>query len=200
MCRTHRQGKPRKRAPRPARRQKCGEAKGRPSHSGRAGVTDDPLEHFTRNTRNTQVRCNQVNNCPFPKGASLNTGFPMPFLRLLKLRICERASSAGTSKAPSSSPSGKRILSRSANTHHKGTNCFPISRSSSDLDWRTEIVVLALQKRLSISWGDTNSLLTCHLGNALSLVLAQILEQLRQEDVLTVCIVTHTHNDFYFWI
>ena len=59
---------------------------------------------------------------------------PTPFLRSLMLRICERASSAGTIKKPSSSPSRKRILSWSANTLDKNANCFPISRSSSDLD------------------------------------------------------------------
>ena len=41
-------------------------------------------------------------------------------------------------KAPSSSPSEKRILRSDLPTLlHKGANCFPISRSSSDLDWRT---------------------------------------------------------------
>ena len=46
-----------------------------------------------------------VNKCPLPKGASLNTGYPTPFFRSLMLRTCERASSAGTINAPSSSPS-----------------------------------------------------------------------------------------------
>ena len=152
-CRTHRNGKPRKKkTPRPARRRKSGEAKGRPSHIGRAGLKDDPLQHFTGNTRNTQKSgATRVNNCPLPRGASLSTSFPTPFLRSLMLRTCERASSAGTMNAPSSSPSGKRILSWSANTFHNGANCFPISRSSSDLDRRTEIVVSALQKGLSTS-------------------------------------------------
>ena len=43
-------------------------------------------------------------------------------------------------------------------------------------------------------------LLTFHLGNALSLFLAQILEQHLQEDLLTLCIVTHLRNDFCFRI
>ena len=43
----------------PARRQKSGEAKTRPSHIGGAGLRDDLLQHFTRNTRNTQARCNK---------------------------------------------------------------------------------------------------------------------------------------------
>ena len=38
---------------------KSGEAKARPSHIGRTGLRDDLLQHFTRNTRNTQVKCNK---------------------------------------------------------------------------------------------------------------------------------------------
>ena len=37
----------------------------------------------------------RVNVCPLPSEASLNTGFPTPFLRSLMLRTRERASSAG---------------------------------------------------------------------------------------------------------
>ena len=116
-CGTHRPGKRRKGAS-TTKRQKSGEAEGRPSHNGRAGLRDDPLQHFTRNTRSTQIRCNKSKQLSTSK-KSLNTDFPMPFLRSLMLRIGERASSAGTINAPSSSPSGKRILSCSANTLHK---------------------------------------------------------------------------------
>ena len=42
-CRTHRNGKPQKRAPRPARRRDSREAKRRPSHIGRTGLRDDLL-------------------------------------------------------------------------------------------------------------------------------------------------------------
>ena len=66
-CRTHRNGKPRKKVPRPARRSKIGEAKGRPSHIGRAGLRDDQLQHSTGNTRNTQVRCNKGKQLPTSK-------------------------------------------------------------------------------------------------------------------------------------
>ena len=48
-----------KRAPRHARRQKGEEAKRRPSHIGLVGLRENPLQHFTKNTRNTQVRCNK---------------------------------------------------------------------------------------------------------------------------------------------
>ena len=48
---------------------------------------------------------------PHPSGANLKTGFQIPFLRSLLLWTCERASSARMINAPSSSPSGKRILS-----------------------------------------------------------------------------------------
>ena len=99
-----------------------------------------------------------VNNCPLPKGASLNTGFPTPFLRSLMLRTCERALSAGTTKVPSPSPSGKRILSCWANTLHRGAHCFPISRSSSELDWRTEITVFGVAER-TVNFKGMNHLL-----------------------------------------
>ena len=50
-----------KKKSRPARRRKGEEAKGRPSHIGRAGLRDNPLQHITRNTRNTsQVHCEGV--------------------------------------------------------------------------------------------------------------------------------------------
>ena len=58
MCRTHRKGKARKRGLRPARRREGGEAKGRPSHIGRAGSRDNPLQCI-KNTRNTQTRCSE---------------------------------------------------------------------------------------------------------------------------------------------
>ena len=35
----------------------------------------------------------RVNVCPLPRGASLNTSLPIPFLRSLMLRTCERVSS-----------------------------------------------------------------------------------------------------------
>ena len=66
----------------------------------------------------------RVNNSPLPKEACLNTGFPIPFLRSLMLRTCARVSSAETMNAPSSSPSGKRILSWSANSTTKAQIAF----------------------------------------------------------------------------
>ena len=56
MYRTHRRGKSQKKAPRPARRQKSEEAKRRPSHFGRVGLRENPLQHIRRNTRNRQIR------------------------------------------------------------------------------------------------------------------------------------------------
>ena len=55
-CTTHRNGKPRKKAPRPARRRKSGEARGRPSHIGLVGLRENTLQHNRRNTRDTQLR------------------------------------------------------------------------------------------------------------------------------------------------
>ena len=149
--RNHRKRKPLKMGPRPARRQKSGGAKGRPSHIGRAGLRGHFLQHFTRNT---QVRCNKSKQLSASKKQKW---FSNAVSLILMLRTCERASSAGTIKAPPPSPSGKRILSCSANTSHRGANCFPIFRYSIDLDWRTEITGLALQKGLSISQGIPSS-------------------------------------------
>ena len=67
------------------------------------------------NTRNTQIKCNKG---PNPS----ETNFTIPFLRSLMLRICERASIDGTMNTPSSSPSGKRHLRRSANCILKRTH------------------------------------------------------------------------------
>ena len=71
-CRTHRKGKPRKKAPRPARRRKSGEAKGRPSHIDRAGLREDPLQHTIRKPGTHRSGAPRENNCPLPKGASLH--------------------------------------------------------------------------------------------------------------------------------
>ena len=60
ICKAHRKGKPRKKGPPPARRRKSGEAKGRPSHIGRADLRGDLLQHVVRNTRNMQIR---ISNC-----------------------------------------------------------------------------------------------------------------------------------------
>ena len=62
----------------------------------------------------------RVKVCPLPREASLNTGSPIPFLRSLMLRTCERVSSAGTINAPSSFPSGKRILSSRFESFQRG--------------------------------------------------------------------------------
>ena len=80
-CRTHRNGKPRKKAPRPAKRRESGEARVRPSHIGRAVLKENPLQHFTRNTGTHSSRATKANVCPLPREASLNTGLPIPFLR-----------------------------------------------------------------------------------------------------------------------
>ena len=121
-CRTHRNGKPRKKAPRSARRRKSGEAKGRPSHIGRGGLRDDLLQHSIRDTRNTQIRRSESKHLSVSKWKSLKTGFPTPFLRSLMLRTCEWTSSAGTMKAPVPSLSGKRTLSFAAKISHCNTS------------------------------------------------------------------------------
>ena len=77
-CGIHRKGKPRKEAPRLARRRKGEEAKRRPSHIGRAGLREDPLQHFSRNTRNTQVRCNKGNQLSTSKGGKFEHRFSYP--------------------------------------------------------------------------------------------------------------------------
>ena len=120
--------------------EKSGEAKKRPSHIGRAGFTP------SRTWKSGAVR---ANSCRFPR-TSLNTGFPTPFLRSLMLGTCARAPSAGKLKAPVSSPSGKGTLSFAARISHKGANCFPFSRFSSDPDWGTTILVLLWQNGPSI--------------------------------------------------
>ena len=61
---THRKGKRGKRRLNPPGGEK---AKKRPSHNGRAGLRDDPLQHFRRNTRNRQVRCNKCKQLGAPK-------------------------------------------------------------------------------------------------------------------------------------
>ena len=57
--RTHRNGKPLKKAPRHSRRQKGDEARRRPSHIDLVGLTENTLQHFRRKTRNRQLRCNK---------------------------------------------------------------------------------------------------------------------------------------------
>ena len=148
-CRTHRNGKPRKKG---ASTGQAAEKRG----GKRAAMTCCNTSQGKAGTHRSGAT--RANNCPHPKEGILNTGFPMPFRRSLMLRTCERASSAGTINAPSSSPSGKRNLSCSAKNYHKGATCFPISQSSSDLDCRTVIVVLAQQNGLSISWRIPSSL------------------------------------------
>ena len=56
-CKIHRKRKPQKKAPRLARGTK--QRKKRPSHIGRAGLRENPLQHFRRNTRNRQPQVQQ---------------------------------------------------------------------------------------------------------------------------------------------
>ena len=116
------------------RRRTSGEARERQSHIRPVGLRENTLQHFRRNTRNRQLRCNKGKCLSASKRSKFEHRFPTPFLRSLMPRTCERVSSAGMMNAPSSSPSGKRTLSWSANSLHKGANCFPSSRSSIDLD------------------------------------------------------------------
>ena len=55
-CKNHRNGKPLKKAPRPARRRKSGEARGRPSHIGLVDLRENALQHNRRNTKDRQIR------------------------------------------------------------------------------------------------------------------------------------------------
>ena len=168
MCRPHRKGKPRNKAPRPAMRQSRGDAKGRPSHPVRAGLRVTRGLHTSGETR--------ANVCLLPRRGSLNAGFATPFLRSLMLRTCERASRAGTTNEPLSSPSGKRIRSSATKALHKGINCFPVSRTSTDLEWRTKIVFLEVHKTVSISSGMPSSLYratnSCHSALVSKTILA----------------------------
>ena len=123
--------------------EKSGEARRRPSHMRPVNLRVNPLQHFMWKTRNRQI--NKSKRFSTAKRSKLNTDFPIPFLRSLMLRTCERASSAGMMNAPSSSPSGKRIFNWLAKILYDGANCFPISRSSIDLDWCTAIVELVQQ-------------------------------------------------------
>ena len=79
-----------------------------------------------------------------PGGASLQTGFSTPFLRSKMQGICERASSAST-KNYLASRSGKISWTFAPKPSHRSAIRLPIYRSSSDLDWRTVILVLVLQ-------------------------------------------------------
>ena len=73
--RTHRNGKPGKMAPRLARRQKGEEAKRRPSHIGLVGLRDNLSQHFRRNTRNRQLRCNKCKCLSTSKGGKFEHWF-----------------------------------------------------------------------------------------------------------------------------
>ena len=55
-----------------------------------------------------------------------------------------------------------RAQNFSAKTVHRGANCFPISQSSSDLDWRTVMLVLLWQKQTINFIGDTIILVSGH--------------------------------------
>ena len=113
-CKAHLKGKPREEGPRSARRQKGEEAKRRPSHIGRAILRQtaglSKVLSGMPGTRRSGVA--RSNNCPFPNGARLNTGFPTPFLRSLMQRNGDRTLSAGTMKVPVSSPSGKILVTK----------------------------------------------------------------------------------------
>ena len=90
--------------------EKSGEARVRPSHIDFVGSRERTrcnTSGSTPGTDSSSVR--GVNVCPFPRGASLNTSFPTPFLPYLMLRTCERVSSAGMMNAPSSSLLGKKF-------------------------------------------------------------------------------------------
>ena len=113
---------------------------------------------ISRTCRSIAMR---ANTCPFPNGASLNSGFPTPFVRS-SLRICDRKLSAKTMNVFVSSPSKKKILSFSVKTFHGGANCFPNCRTSNDLDWRTVILVLPWQSGTINFVGDTIILVSVH--------------------------------------
>ena len=62
---------------------KAGRRKGRPSHNGRAGLRDDLLQHFTKNTRNTHVRCNKSKQLSTTKGSKFEHKFSDPVSSIL---------------------------------------------------------------------------------------------------------------------
>ena len=103
--------------PRPARRRNSREARVRPSHTR-------PVNLRERTRCNTsgeipgkdKVKCDKGKRLSTTKRSKFENRFPIPFLRSLMLKIYERVSRAGRLKTPSSSSSGKRFLSWSANS------------------------------------------------------------------------------------
>ena len=144
-CRVHRKRKRLKKRLPPAKRRKSGEGRKGGNHTTCCNTSS----RIPGTRRSGAVR---ANTCPFPLGASLNTGFHTPFLRSLMLITCERTSSAGTMKTSVSSPSRKRTLSFVAKTLPQGRKLFPNFPSSRDLDWRTVKLVLLRQNELFTSW------------------------------------------------
>ena len=74
-CKTDRKGKPQKNAPRPARRRKSGEARVRPSHMRPVSFRENTLQHFWRNTKNTQNRCNKGKSLSASKRSKFENQF-----------------------------------------------------------------------------------------------------------------------------
>ena len=149
-CRSHRNGKPqRKKALRLAKRQKGEVAKRRPSHIGLVGLRENPLQHFRRNTRNRQIRCNKCKCVSTSKGSKFEHRFSNPFSSIFNAEDLGASIKCWNDECTFAISKGK-TLSWPANSLHNGANCFPISRSSKDLDWRTAIFVLVQQKGLLI--------------------------------------------------
>ena len=121
-----------------ARRRRSGKRRG-------AGLGYDLLHMSSGVPGTCRSGAVRANTCPFPKRASLNTGYPTPFRRSLLLRTCELTSSARTMKEPLSFPIREKNFKLFDQNSPQGAKRLPISRSSNDLDWRTVILVLLWQ-------------------------------------------------------
>ena len=114
--RIHRNKK--QKAPRPARRRNSGEARERPPHMRPVNLREDPLQHFKRNTRNTQLRCNKSKHFAATKRSKFENRFSYSVSSILDAENLRASIERRMMNSPSSSPSGKRILSWSANSLH----------------------------------------------------------------------------------
>ena len=119
-----------------ARRRKGEEAKGRPSHIGRAtlgqmaGLRDDLLQCIIKNGRNTQIRSSKIKQLSVPKWSKFEHWFSHAASAILDmLRISDRTLREGTIKVPVSSPSGKSSRNSVDKTFQRSANRLQISRS-----------------------------------------------------------------------
>ena len=154
-----------KKRPRLSRRRNGEEAKGRPSHSGRAILSRNSgltINLSQKNATFAHVRSSKIKQLFVSGWCKFENWFSTPFLRSKMLRICERTSSAATMKVSLASRSGKISCSFVDKTFQRGAKRLQISRSSSDLDWRTFDVGTGNSKWTINFVGDSIICVSCH--------------------------------------